>query len=188
MPRSLYDPANRVEWEIDPDAVEQAKALLGIKLPIRFIERYGDFSLGCGCSGCSAATATIKEGVALISELRPGGDPVETENAVVSVALGRMGGYHPEGSNLKLMRGPIRGHEIWVSTAIVAAEANETLWHELTHAAQCERDGTSWESFVARQMAEERIDYAERPKEVEARHNADLYASRLMLLREKGRR
>ncbi len=59
-------------------------------------------------------------------------------------------------------------HDIMLKSYATAAEASQTLWHELQHAVQAERAGTAqdWTKVVNDQR---RYPYSRRPIEVEAR-------------------
>lgn len=75
-------------------------------------------------------------------------------------------------------------HKIRVKRAASAEGAGRILWHELTHAAQRERDGRSAGTRTIRR--EQGLEaYRSHPAEVEARHN-ESYVEDLQLTRASG--
>lgn len=60
-------------------------------------------------------------------------------------------------------------HDIMLKSYHTAAQATETLWHELTHAMQAERAGGTTETWADVRREQARYAYRRRPIEVEAR-------------------
>lgn len=69
-------------------------------------------------------------------------------------------------------------HNIMLKSYLTPEQATKTLWHELVHALQAERDGEArpvvWAEFVGRQQR--RYTYRNRPIEIEARQMAEMMA------------
>lgn len=77
---------------------------------------------------------------------------------------GRMGGYRPANNGLS--------HEISIKSWLTPEQASETLWHELAHAMQNEREQNSWEPTMSpaykRMWEREKGQYKRAPSEREA--------------------
>lgn len=84
-----------------------------------------------------------------------------------------VGGYYVHDDELDI-------HMIVLDARLTEDDASNTLWHELTHALQCERDfrgcGSEFHTESHRQ------DYANGPIEVEARSMAEYWAPKLPLV------
>lgn len=74
----------------------------------------------------------------------------------------RFGNTH---GNYTFRRG---GHDIMLKSYRTADQANETLWHELTHALQVERGGGTYQAFE-KLIENEKGVYKNAPSEIEAR-------------------
>lgn len=98
-----------------------------------------------------------------------------------TTARGRTGSWtmSPERHTAKV-------HRITANKLSDLETANRTLWHELTHAAQCERVGGTWAQYFAHHRREHGYPYTIRPCEVEARANAEQYGH-IMLVRPAGK-
>lgn len=74
-------------------------------------------------------------------------------------------------------------HNIMVKSYLTVAQATESLWHELQHAAQAESSGdyAAWYAHVRQQQ---RYPYRIRPIEVEARATAELMADVPLTIKE----
>ena len=92
------------------------------------------------------------------------------------VILGRYSGIDPFHS----------WHNVTVNPNATLSSVNATLWHELTHARQCEREGSfpRWDSLYRQQQAELGVPYGDpayfnayraMPFEAEAWNANDLY-------------
>ena len=67
-------------------------------------------------------------------------------------------------------------HRVMLKSYLTPEEANESLWHELIHACQAEREGSvyAWQSYNANQNRG--WNYNARPMEVEAREGAKKFS------------
>lgn len=71
-------------------------------------------------------------------------------------------------------------HRIMVKSYLTVQQASETLWHELTHALQAERDCGSRAAWVAQHSEQRRYSYQRRPIEIEARKMSEDMADLLL--------
>lgn len=146
-------------WEIDPDALEQAKTTLGITRPVEITFDYRDIepSPHIRVKLDIAATKLIEAGFA--------DNMVDGANLAILIVKGRRGAY---ASSMDVKwNGQICKHTVWISTMQSAQEATGAIWHELMHVRQFERDGTYAKAMV-RANREAKLDYMRQPQEEQA--------------------
>lgn len=67
-------------------------------------------------------------------------------------------------------------HNIMIKSYLTPEQATKTLWHELTHAMQAEREGSYAGWVLKHEQEHKRYSYRVRPIEIEAREMSDMMA------------